>query len=157
GDGRLDVVVPHQDGIHLLLGNGDGTLRPAVALTAEPCYSIIAADLDGDGKVDLAAIHTGQVAVLLGDGKGGFRKHGSYEAGIGDGSELVVGDFDRDGKPDLALGEYVAGQPFLTFFRGNGDGSFQPFRHRVADSTSILGACDLDGDGKLDLIGNSPA
>ena len=64
---------------------------------------------------------------------------------------MVVGDFNRDGIPDLVVCD--GGDVFQTAF-GNGDGSFRagsPFDSSSALTTTVLGA-DLTGDGKLDLV-----
>jgi hypothetical protein len=60
-------------------------------------------DFNGDGKIDLATANgdAGTVSVLLGTGAGAFKPPvnaaaGSYPRGV------AVGDFNRDGRPDLA-------------------------------------------------------
>src|ERR1700735_5443414 len=61
---------------------------------------------------------------------------------------LVVGDFNRDGKPDLAVTENSSVEILL----GNGDGTFRS-AHVIplgAPATRIVKA-DFNGDGKLDL------
>lgn len=64
---------------------------------------------------------------------------------------LAVGDFNRDGKEDLAVLNGDTATVSLLFGRGNGD--FGPRRAvRVPKNADSLGVADLNRDGKLDLI-----
>jgi hypothetical protein len=74
GDGKLDVAAgdySYPGGVDVLLGNGDGTLQPAIVYAAAqfPAY-VIAGDFNLDGATDLAAINEqqGTVSVLLNSG-----------------------------------------------------------------------------------------
>ncbi len=116
GNGILDLAVAdsakHQ--VKILMGNGDGTFQKVQAYAAGTSpSSIVMADFNGDGKLDLAL--TGPplgssagnvVSLLLGNGDGTF---GSATVpytlfGVGYLSyAAVVGDFNGDGKPDVAV------------------------------------------------------
>ena len=64
------------------------------------------------------------------------------------GNAVTVGDFNNDGKLDVALGESYQIQILL----GNGDGTFQslaPFSAPFAPYSLL--AADFNGDGRLDL------
>ena len=63
-------------------------------------------DVNGDNRPDLVVPNwgSGTVGVLLGNGHGGFSATQVYRAG-GSGSAVVsVGDFDGNGRPDIAVG-----------------------------------------------------
>src|SRR6185295_15405813 len=62
-------------------------------------------DYNGDGKLDLAVAHTGglnKVAIYLGTGTGGFSAPADFATGLVP-NTVAVGDFNVDGKPDLAV------------------------------------------------------
>jgi FG-GAP-like repeat/FG-GAP repeat len=88
------------------------------------------------------------MSVLLGNGDGTFQPAMNFgDSGIA--VDLVVADFDRDGKPDIVdmnLGE-------VRVRRGNGDGSFQPpVIYSVGSCSKSLAAHDFNNDTHLDLI-----
>ena len=107
-DGKLDMAIANAQGIgvRVWMGNGDGRFRRGGDYqTAFPSW-VIAADLNGDGKVDLAAANLlfpiAAASVFLGNGDGTFQSGKSYPA-ADEARALAVGDFNGDGKPDLAL------------------------------------------------------
>jgi hypothetical protein len=94
------------------LGIGDGSFLPQTVFTvgSEP-QSVAVADFNGDGHPDLAVSNSDDrtVSVLLGTGTGSFGPQSTLAAGPGfdvveGGTEAVaVGDFNGDGRPDLAV------------------------------------------------------
>jgi len=135
---------------------------PAVALATASTYSVpgyyttptaalAAGDLNGDGKLDLVVSEVGDVAVMLGNGDGTFQPPAKFPTGVssdGVAGSVVIGDFNNDGKPDLAAGSDLA----VYILLGNGDGTFQAaFTYSVGGSTIVAG--DFNGDGHLDLVG----
>jgi hypothetical protein len=102
-DGILDFAIS-QNGIAVFFGKGDGTFQPEVDYQIPVGIGgITAADLNGDGKLDLIAPSgpPAAIAELLGNGDGTFQAVRFYESALGGGP--VVGDFNSDGRPDLAL------------------------------------------------------
>jgi hypothetical protein len=88
GDGLADVAVDDFDigKMSVLLGNGDGTFKPAVAYsTQQGPTDIIVADFDGDGHPDIAvangATPSNSVSVFLNTGDGTFRSAVNYVIG----------------------------------------------------------------------------
>ena len=119
-DGAADLAVLNFDNaVSLLLNNGDGTLRPPVSYrTANPGnrpVSLAVGDLDDDGNIDdLAIAHYGygygygyspavDVRILTFDDDGTLQTASSPNAGNGRATSVAVGDFNGDGKMDLAV------------------------------------------------------
>lgn len=165
GDGKPDLVVCNNvDGtIGVLLGNGDGTFQPVVAYSvgSQP-FDIAVGDVNGDGKPDLVATDSGtsgtakQVSVLLGNGDGTFQAAVNYPTN-GATLAVVLGDFNGDGKLDIAVSDFSGGVEVLL---GNGDGTFQAaLATATGQYAAFLAAADFNRDGKLDLavINNNSA
>jgi uncharacterized repeat protein (TIGR01451 family) len=155
GDGKPDVVLTYSNNVYLMLGNGDGTFQSPVlsARTASPLNSIAVGDFNGDGRADLVAANfssnQGLVSVFLGNGDGTFQPAVSLAAGLGF-SVVVLGDFNGDGKPDLAASNFAGGS--VSVFLGNGDGTFQPQAvYQVGAYPTSIVVADFNGDSNTDL------
>ena len=93
------------------------------------------------------------VSILLGDGFGGFSAPTTFVAGTHP-IAVVVGDFDADGKQDLAVANTDSNN--VSILLGNGMGGFSAprnFRVGIYPFSLVLG--DFNGDGNQDLaVGN---
>src|SRR5690242_466263 len=120
----------------------------------------VAGDFNGDGKLDLAGLvplaTSNPVFVLLGNGNGTFQPPIIIDTGQ-DASVIAVGDFNSDGRLDLA----IFGNTAASILLGNGDGTFQnpkPFAPGFnPGAPANVAIADFNGDGKLDLALTEPA
>ncbi len=116
-----------------------------------------AGDFNGDGILDLVVANqtAASLTVLLGNVSGGFiNASGSPYAVTGTLENVVVGDFNNDGKLDLA---YSANGTTVTVMLGNGAGGFAAgtsFAVGLGGSHG-LAVGDFNGDGNLDLVVSS--
>jgi len=122
-------------------------------------------DFNGDGRPDLVVSNQcvsdsdcsqGTVAVLLGNGDGTYQSAVASPTGAIL-SSLAVGDFNRDGKLDVAVDNECPDTGCTTgsinVLLGNGDGSFQaPAAYAAGGTAFSVESGDLNGDGKLDLV-----
>jgi uncharacterized protein (TIGR03437 family) len=111
-------------------------------------------DFNGDGKPDLAIANLGSnnVTVLLGLGTGDFAAAAGSPFPVGSSPDSVaVGDFNGDGKLDLAITNQ--GDGTVTVLLGNGKGEFTPAGSplTVGSKPYFVVTADFNGDGNLDL------
>ncbi|MFZ6185937.1 FG-GAP-like repeat-containing protein [Nannocystis pusilla] len=177
GDGTTDLALvgDHREpAIPVALSNGDGSFtvvrRPArrFATAASAADAVVlAGDFDGDGTTDLAVTGSAgwkTLPVALSAGDGSFTFVDSATAELGDwaedaGTRVLPGDFDGDGKTDLAL---VGRTDSVPLALSRGDGTFalaQPaattFGARLKVGARVV-AGDFDGDGRSDLAMTGP-
>jgi MBG domain (YGX type)/Bacterial Ig-like domain (group 3)/FG-GAP-like repeat len=182
-DGTLDLILAVNDSItsscipfgsvEVLIGNGDGTFQSPqdnclnTPLGGAGPVFVTTGDFNGDGKLDVVTANNGQeanynVSILLGNGDGTFQpaQFPSPFSVAQPSSSAAVGDFNGDGKLDIALanvssGFTAPGQSSYSIFLGNGDGTFQtPVTTELALETNpySIQIADFNGDGKVDLV-----
>jgi hypothetical protein len=156
-DGKLDILTivdstnPDFSGLvggyALLLGNGDGTFEVQGSMPGF-IESWAVGDFNGDGKLDLFLdVHQyqqpGVFVTMLGNGDGTFQNPITATSFTQDTSEILMGDFNGDGKLDVALESSL----------GNGHGTFQQKQTVALNEEMVCGMVgDFNRDGKLDLL-----
>jgi hypothetical protein len=134
GDGIPDLASvgfycarPSQGTAAIFLGKGDGTFNKAIYTPAGQCPGVIhTAKLRGPNAAnDLLVIDAAgsKLWLLLGNGDGTFAAPVQIDPGFGV-NDVAAGDFNEDGKLDLAIGVQNNVAP-LAIMLGNGDGTFQ--------------------------------
>jgi hypothetical protein len=169
-DGKPDLAVVNsgsfstsQSSVSVLLGNGNGSFQPAVTTNIQNsgpgqgnALSLAVADFNRDGLPDVAVNTSGTpanpaVEVLLGKGDGSFQpNHQILPVGLNPVS-VAVGDFDRNGAPDLVTANISSGS--LSLLLNNGDGTFRPHIDlAVGSSPRAVAVGDFNGDGLPDVV-----
>jgi Bacterial Ig-like domain (group 3)/FG-GAP-like repeat len=167
-DGRTDIAVTDSGGnsVSVILSNGNRTFQAHTDYPAGIApYSVATADFNGDGILDLAVANNncptfpncgeGTVSVLLGKGDGSFTGATQYSTGPEtDPISIVVGDFNGDGIPDLAVANNNTNTlNYVTVLLGNGDGTFQTaLDFLIGSGPASVAVGDFNSDGKLDLV-----
>jgi FG-GAP-like repeat/FG-GAP repeat len=125
-----------------------------VAVGAQP-YGVLAQDLDGDGRVDLATVNgtSSDLSIFLGIGGGGFGPASGSPFATGAGpSGATVAEFNGDGRPDIAVSNYVSGTVSVLLGQPGG-GWVQEVGGTVsAPGAGAVAAADVNGDGRPDLL-----
>lgn len=178
-DGNLDLAVAiygqgiAQGEVQVLTGDGAGHFTGITTynVASEP-NSIAVGDFNGDGAFDIAVLseNSKKVSLLLNNGSGGFSVSsfavptyfdttGGGQAGSDRVSDLVAGDFNGDGRMDLAYVDHcgdgnicpVEEERIYTLTRTS-TGTFTPALLTQASSgLRHLHSADIDMDGKSDL------
>jgi hypothetical protein len=152
GDGKLDLVVSGS-AADVYLGNGDGTFGSPTEYDVDSApFSVALGDFDDDGRVDMVMANYndgnyGTLITLLGNGDGTFGAPMGIPVGIHP-LALAEGDFNADGKLDVALCQGLTG---LSVLLGNGDGTFQTKATYANLGCSSVASGDFNGDGLPDL------
>jgi hypothetical protein len=158
-DGKLDLAIASgpvccgQLGpVTILLGNGDGTFTQGESITVSTgsgtgvAAAIALADFNGDHKPDIAVSDgvNGYTWIYLGNGDGTFKLANTQKYG---GNSLVAGDFNADGKQDVAYASgYESGGTAVGLFLGNGNGTLNPPIVVTGNYTSGLAVGDFYND-----------
>ena len=141
--------------------NSASTFAPAISVQGGS-HNVEVYDMDGDGKADLIIpdYFNNYFTVTRNTSTPGSISFAAkvtfpWAAG-GQPNEVSIGDFDGDGKPDVALGGNGGGT-FVSVYRNTstlGSISFAPRADFTASSGQGNGnkIIDIDGDGKPDLI-----
>jgi hypothetical protein len=166
GDGIADLaVVSFVDGnLAIFLGSGDGTFtEKSSPVSGGPPLAAAVGDFNGDGKADLAVVNysgttsPGTLTILLGNGDGTFTAATASPATGNDPISVAIGDFNGDGKADLAVANSYIDTGELgsvTVLLGNGDGTFTPTPANPATGSMpySIAVGDVNGDGIADLV-----
>jgi hypothetical protein len=156
GDGHPDVLVGGANQIGVLYNKGDGTLLPyqSVYTWSGGINVQGAADLTGNGRLDIiATAGGGWVLIFMNQGKRQFAD--PIALNVPDATFVVVADFNRDGKPDLAVEssppDVYGGSMQIWLNKGNGK-FVEASSFSLGAIPGAIWAGNLKGDSNPDLL-----
>jgi len=166
GDGHLDIVAGTQVAhvVTTLLGTGTGSFgsRHDTAALGGTMYGLTIADFDRDGKPDVAATaRSGQPATIyVGNGDGSLTVKTTVTVGAyHDFTSAVAGDFDGDGRGDVAVVDATTSKIWAftnngacTINRCNSLSFDPPVSIATGDAPQMVRTADMNSDGRLDLV-----
>jgi uncharacterized protein (TIGR03437 family) len=169
-DGKMDIAnyqssSPIQNlrsAIEIQLGNGNGDFAVSKYLIVD--YSPISfsntsfktGDFNGDGTLDFCLTQLGQIRIWLGNGAGDFGAPKTYPLNSDlpfpiPSASILVTDINGDGRSDVMFSN-----TFLNVLLATPEGGLAVAKtFTIGVQAILLGAADLNGDGKPEIVGGS--
>jgi hypothetical protein len=160
-DNRLDIVVGNYGtgNIGVFLGYGNSSFSSQTIYstgTGSNPSSVAVGDLNDDGHPDIAVANygTSNVGIFIAYGNDSFTTQMTIStSGPSNPASVVVGDFNDDHRPDIAVANFLSGT--LDIFLGYGNGTF------FSETTYLIGinsqpywvaVGDFNSDSRLDIV-----
>jgi hypothetical protein len=161
GDGRPDIVYStpgSPQSIHILMNQGGGNFTDQAASGLNGIagtVNVVDFNLDGIPDLVIQVQQTNSIALysFAGNGNGSFTQVATSNFGSPGFApyQLVAGDFDHDGFPDLAGVNGETEPSHLLYLLGDGHGNFSA--QEVVGPEGFLAAVgDFNGDGIPDVV-----
>lgn len=163
-DGLMDLLVcdAQKNQVTWVRQTSPGQFQEIVLASDIPApVHVAAVDMNGDGHLDLLVAsmgvvfpnndRIGSVIILENDGHQQFTKHVVAE-NIARVTDVQAGDFNGDGRLDLAVGQFGYDQGEIRWMENLGHWQFQS--HPLLDLSGTINVCvaDLCGHGAQDIV-----
>ncbi|RXK85660.1 FG-GAP-like repeat-containing protein [Filimonas effusa] len=171
GDGLPDIISFNRSGVSIFRNTSTGTTPTFAArelldlpagTSSHSHYGGVVTDIDGDGKPDIAFVNNtaGRLLVYRNQSTSGNISFSAATVFTGFSSPvgIAAGDFDSDGKPDLAVIGNNTVKPLQNTTAGVGNISFNASlaAFSTGNGPSNIVTADFDGDGNTDIaVSNS--
>jgi FG-GAP-like repeat len=168
GDAVPDLIVTGHlsNSLYVRLGQGNGNFAPAVKYSLRNHGNhFVITDLNGDGLADVVASHDGSgvpiyVTTFLGSTSGALQQVSELGTEYFTTEGVAAGDFDGDGKTDVAIAAGGDPRASVLVLHGLGTGELSapvalpplPRMPGTSDGTSSLAVGDLNQDGRDDIV-----
>lgn len=156
-DGNLDLIGSDSvtNTIRTYMGTGNGSFTTGASYSILSAQYVAVGDINNDGNIDILTNGSGtNNGVLLGLGDGTFAA--AKSAYWGNASATILADINGDSYLDaIGTGAFSS---YVAVALGNSAGTFAPVSNPSTSGGTPLYYCqtgDFNGDGKIDIIGNS--
>jgi hypothetical protein len=164
-DGDMDLLMAparfNQPGMGefgavVMSSKGDGTFENfRLTIDADPGITAVWHDFDLNGRLDVATLGNGKTTISLFDSVFGYWR-GSQHASIQE-AHTTVGDYDRDGRPDILVMGILSRTLFTSLGKNAGGDVYGiQLNYQNVGLTGLwlgdVAFADLSGDGNLDIL-----
>jgi gliding motility-associated-like protein len=157
-DGKLDLVTIRSASVAIYRNTSSSSFSLAAEQvvnipTLTSCSTMDVGDFNKDSKPDIVVSNSSNTAILLNGSSVGTIAFPNNVSLTGGGGSVVVADFDNEGDPDIYLSNRIIVNNYSSGTISSSD--FSTFTYTADGGASAYSVSDLNGDGKVEIIGGS--